>query len=262
MKSDLLDAVSRFRSSGLPLFVLPGTANGARRNAILAALPLVDYARIARHLELVTLRTQQVLYAEAERPRYVYFPLSAVAALLYSVRDGTAVAIAIVGNDGMTGLRLLSEATSSRLRAVVEIGGEAYRMPAEALLDEFRRGGALHELLLRYLQALFVQTSQTAVCSRLHSVEQQLCRWLILYLDRLPSNEVLLTHEMIGNALGVRRAGITKAAAALQRAGVIRYKRGRITVPDRSALQARGCECCAVGTIRMVRLRTDAAQSI
>jgi CRP-like cAMP-binding protein len=271
MRSELWCAISRFRASGLPLFVFLATAagkraNGARRNRLLAVLPLADYSRIEQHLELVPLRRRQVLYAEGERPRYVYFPLTAVLALHYNSHDGVGAAIALIGNDGMAGLRLVFGGESASLRNVVHIAGQAYRLPAEVLLDEFRRGTVLHDLLLRFMHALLMQIAQTAVCNRHHVVERQLCRWLLLYLDRLPSNEVLVTQEAMSDVLGVRRAGITKAATELQRAGLIRYTRGRIVVPDRKALEARGCECCAESTRTMrrlmVRSRTDLAPSI
>ena len=251
LRSDLIGAVAQLRSSGLPLFLADGMEAAAgplspRTNALLAALPEDAYAELAGHLELVPLGNQAVLYTEGSELRHLYFPVSGLISLLYITQDGAPTEIAIVGNDGVVGLAVVLGAGSTPRRAIVQIAGYAYRAAADALLAQFHGGGPLHDRLLRYVQALMMQISQTAVCNRHHKVEQQLCRWLLMSLDRVASNEVLMTQEGISHMLGVRRSGITSAATTLQQAGVIRYSRGCITVPDRSRLEAHACECYAV----------------
>jgi CRP-like cAMP-binding protein len=187
-----------------------------------------------------------VLYESGSRLDHVYFPANSIVSLLYVMADGASAEIAVVGNDGVVGVSLFMGGETTPSRAVVQSAGVAYRLPGSVLKEEFRRGGATQQLLLRYTQALLTQMAQTAVCNRHHSVDQQLCRWLLLSLDRLSSNELAMTQELIANMLGVRREGVTEAAGKLQAAGVIRYSRGRITVLDRPALEAQACECYAV----------------
>ena len=198
------------------------------------------------HLEPVQLDLGRAIYESGSAQGYVYFPTNSIVSLLYVMEDGSSAEIAVVGNDGLVGIALFMGGESTPSRAVVQSAGYAHRLRASLLKSEFKLGGALQHVLLRYTQALITQMSQTAVCNRHHSVEQQLCRWLLLSLDRLPSNELIMTQELIANMLGVRREGVTEAAGHLQAAGLIHYSRGKITVTDRSKLQARACECYAV----------------
>jgi CRP-like cAMP-binding protein len=216
------------------------------QNRILAALQAVESERLYPLLELVQMPLGKVLYESGSRLDHVYFPASAIVSLLYVMADGASAEIAVVGNDGMVGVALFMGGETTPSRAVVQSAGVAYRLAGKALKEEFRRGGRLQHLLLRYTQALLTQMAQTAVCNRHHSVDQQLCRWLLLSLDRLASNELKMTQELISNMLGVRREGVTEAAGKLQAAGIIRYSRGRIVVLDRPALEAQACECYAV----------------
>jgi len=201
---------------------------------------------LREHLEVVDLPLGNVLYESGGRQGYVYFPTSAIVSLLYVMENGASAEIAVVGFEGMVGVALFMGGETTPSRAVVQSGGQGFRLAGERLKEEFHRSGPLQYLLLRYSQALLTQMGQTAVCNRHHSVEQQFCRWLLLSLDRLPSNEVAMTQELIANMLGVRREGVTEAARKLQAADIIRYHRGRIEVIDRSMLEARGCECYAV----------------
>jgi CRP-like cAMP-binding protein len=187
-----------------------------------------------------------VVYEAGAEQRYVFFPTTGIVSLLYVMADGHSAEIAVVGNEGIVGIALFMGGETTPSRAVVQSAGHAYRLAASVLKDEFERGGALQHQLLRYTQALITQMSQTAVCNRHHSVDQQLCRWLLLSLDRLPSNKLEMTQELISNMLGVRREGVTEAAGKLQAAGLITYSRGHITVLDRPALEAHVCECYAV----------------
>jgi len=227
---------------------------GPRQNHLLAALPEADYERIAPHLELVELKLGQVLYESGSRMRHVYFPTTSIVSLLYVMADGASAEIAVVGNDGIIGISLFMGGESTPSRAVVQSAGESYRLKADLLKEEFNRSGPAMHLLLRYTQALITQMAQTAVCNRHHSVDQQLCRWLLLSLDRLSSNELSMTQELIANMLGVRREGVTEAAGKLQDAGLIRYRRGKITVLDRPGLEARTCECYGVVKAEFDRL--------
>ncbi len=215
-------------------------------NHLLDALPASDYERLAPYLELQTLKLADVLYEPGRAMRYVYFPTTAIVSMLYVMEDGASAEIAIVGNEGILGISLFMGGESTPSRAVVQSAGYAYRMRAQLLKNEFGRYGTLMHLLLRYTQALITQMAQTAVCNRHHSVDQQLCRWLLLSLDRLASNELTMTQELIANMLGVRREGVTEAAGKLQDAGLVEYRRGKITVLDRPRLQARSCECYEV----------------
>lgn len=197
-------------------------------------------------LELVPMPLGEVLYEAGFAMRHVYFPVSAIISLLYVMEDGASAEIAIVGKEGLLGIPLVLGGESTSSRAVVQSGGYGYRLKAESLLQEFNRCGVVHNLLLRYTQALMTQMTQTAACNRHHSLEQQLCRWLLLSLDRLPTNRLVMTQELIASMLGVRRAGVTEVAGKLQRAGLIQYRRGHIEVIDRPALEAKVCECYAV----------------
>jgi len=220
-----------------------------RQNHLLRALPASDYERIAARLEPVSLKLADVLYEPDIPLRYVYFPTTAIVSLLYVMEDGASAEIAIVGNEGILGIALFMPS-----RAVVQSAGHGYRLKAQFLKDEFGRFGPFLRLLLRYTQALITQMAQTAVCNRHHSVDQQLCRWLLLSLDRLASSELSMTQELIANMLGVRREGVTEAAGKLQLAGLIHYRRGKITVLDRPRLEARTCECYQVVKTEFDRL--------
>ena len=217
-----------------------------RQNYLLAALPDQDYARLLPHLELVPMPLGNVLYESGNELNHVYFPTTAIISLLYVMIDGASAEIAVVGNEGIIGVALFMGGQTMPNRAVVQSAGHAYRLKGQLLKQEFNRSGELQHLLLRYTQALLTQMAQTAVCNRHHSLDQQLCRWLLLSLDRLPSNELVMTQELIANMLGVRREGVTEAAGNLQLDGLIKYQRGRITVIDRPGLEARSCECYAV----------------
>jgi len=221
-------------------------AHDPRENHLLAALPEEDFERLEPNLKLVTLPLGEVVYESGGRQRQVYFPTTAIVSLLYMMLDGASAEIAVVGNEGIIGVSLFMGGETTPSRAVVQSAGHAFRLPGKFLKEEFTRGGAVQHLLLRYTQALLTQMAQTAVCNRHHSLDQQLCRWLLLSLDRLVGNELRMTQELIANMLGVRREGVTEAAGHLQSAGLIKYSRGHITVLDREGLEARTCECYAV----------------
>jgi CRP-like cAMP-binding protein len=224
------------------------------QNHLLAALPAADYDRLLPDLELVPLPLGWAVYEAGGKLGYVYFPTTCIISLLYVMEDGASAEIAVTGHDGLVGIALFMGGETTPSRAVVQSAGFGYRLKAVVLKKEFEQGGALQHLALRYTQALITQMAQTAVCNRHHSVEQQLCRWLLLSLDRLPSNELAMTQELIANMLGVRREGVTQAAGHLQTAGLIHYRRGRITVLDRPKLEKRVCECYAVVKKEMDRL--------
>ena len=222
-----------------------------RQNHLLAALPAGEYAHLFPHLERIPMPLGHVLYESDAPMRYVYFPTTSIVSLLYVAEDGASTEIAVAGNEGIVGVSLFMGGETTPSRAVVQSTGYAYRLKGQHLKDEFnrfggRRSGALHNLLLRYTQALLTQMAQTAVCNRHHSLDQQFCRLLLLSFDRLPSNELIMTQELIANMLGVRREGVTEAAGIVQRAGLITYSRGHIKVLDRPGLEARSCECYAV----------------
>jgi CRP-like cAMP-binding protein len=217
-----------------------------KQNHLLAALPAADYKRLLPKLEHLPLILGQVLYESGGEQEYVYFPTDSIVSLLYVMQNGSSAEIAVVGNEGLVGVALFMGGETTPSRAVVQSAGHAYRCRNSVLIREFERGGPLQHLLLHYTLALIAQMSQTAACNRHHTVEQQLCRWLLLSLDRLPSNELTMTQALIANMLGVRREGVTEAAGHLQAAGLIHYCRGRITVLDRAKLEARVCECYAV----------------
>jgi CRP-like cAMP-binding protein len=222
-------------------------ARSPRQNHLLAALPAAEYERLLPELELIPVELGLAIYEAGGPQGYVYFPVGgSIVSLLYVMEDGSSAEIAVVGDEGVVGIALFMGGESTPSRAVVQSAGQAYRLKAALLKAEFERGGPLQHLLLRYTQALITQMAQTAVCNRHHAVDQQLCRWLLLSLDRLPSNELTMTQELIANMLGVRREGVTEAAGKLQSAGIIEYSRGRIKVLDRPKLEASVCECYAV----------------
>ena len=239
-------------ADGSPIAALGG--HTPHQNHLLDALPRSDYDRLAPHLELIPMVLGDVLYEPGGRLRYVYFPTTSIVSLLYVMEDGDSAEIAVVGNEGILGISLFMGGDTTPSRAVVQSAGYAFRLKADLLKDEFGRFGPTMHLLLRYTQALITQMAQTAVCNRHHSVDQQLCRWLLLSLDRLASNELSMTQELIANMLGVRREGVTEAARKLQDASLIRYRRGRITVLDRPGLEARSCECYQVVKTEFDRL--------
>jgi len=228
--------------------------NSPTCNHLLNALPQVDYERLEPYLESVTLKLGEVLYESGDQMRHAYFPTTAIVSLLYVLENGSSAEIAVVGNEGILGIALFMGGHTTPSRAVVQSKGNAYRLKANLLLDEFNRGGASHNLLLRYTQALITQMTQTAVCYRHHTVEQQLCRWLLLSLDRLHGNALDMTQELIANMLGVRREGVTEAAGRLQRDGLIQYSRGHIEILDRERLEGRVCECYQVVKTEFDRL--------
>lgn len=217
-----------------------------RKNHLLAALPGDEWQRWMPQLEAVDLSLGQVLYESGKTLSHVYFPTTAIVSLLYVMENGASAEIAVVGNEGVVGISLFMGGESTRSRAVVQSAGKGFRLPAQWMKDEFNRAGTAMHLLLRYTQALITQMAQTAVCNRHHSLDQQLCRWLLVSLDRLQGVDLVMTQELIANMLGVRREGVTEAAHKLQEAGLIRYARGRITVLDRAGIEARSCECYGV----------------
>jgi CRP-like cAMP-binding protein len=215
-------------------------------NHLLAAIPDAEWQRWRPRLERVAMPLGQVLYESGGTLSHVYFPTTAIVSLLYVMESGASAEIAVVGNEGIVGISLFMGGDSTPSRAVVQSAGLGFRLKAQILKDDFNRGGPVLHLLLRYTQALITQMAQTAVCNRHHSLDQQLCRWLLLSLDRLQGNELVMTQELIANMLGVRREGVTDGALKLQQAGLIRYARGRISVLDRIGLEKRSCECYAV----------------
>src|SRR6266850_4985228 len=221
-------------------------AYSPKENGLLAAMPDAEYHALVPVLERVSMPLGQAVYESGGPQGYVYFPTSSIVSLLYVLADGSSAEIAVTGNEGLVGIALFMGGETTPSRAVVQSAGHGYRLRAERLKHEFERGGALQHLLLRFTQALITQMTQTAVCNRHHSVDQQLCRWLLLSLDRLPGSELVMTQEMIANMLGVRREGVTEAAGKLQAGGLIEYSRGKITVLDRGGLEARVCECYGV----------------
>ncbi|HUF19930.1 MAG TPA: Crp/Fnr family transcriptional regulator [Burkholderiales bacterium] len=248
-----------------PLFVGEGASGGPqtppspKQNRLLAALPDTDYEHLLPHLERVPLPLGWAVYESGSEQGYVYFPATGIISLLYVLEDGSSAEIAVAGNEGVVGIALFMGGETTPSRAVVQSAGFGYRLRAGVLKNAFGQGGALQHLLLRYTQALITQMAQTAVCNRHHSVEQQLCRWLLLSLDRLPSNKLSMTQELIANMLGVRREGVTEAAGNLQAAGLINYSRGKITVLDRPALERRVCECYEVVKREYDRLFPESA---
>jgi CRP-like cAMP-binding protein len=220
--------------------------DSALANHLLAALPVNEFKRLEPDLDAVTLALGQVIYESGEQLEYVYFPTTAIISLLYIMENGATAEIAMAGSDGLVGIALFMGGSTTPSRAVVQSAGNAFRLRSKALHSTFGLGGVFQNLLLRYTQALMTQISQTAVCNRLHSVEQQLCRWLLINYDLLQSNKLIMTHELIANMLGVRREGVSIAAGHLQKKGLIKYVRGTITMLDHKALEIAACECYQV----------------
>lgn len=227
------------------------------QNNLLAALPTAEFESLAADLELVLMPLGEIVYEPGGVLPYAYFPTSAIVSLHYVTESGASTEIAGVGNEGVVGVSLFMGGNTTPSSAVVHTAGHGYRLESCLLKREFNRAGLMQRLLLRYTQALITQMSQTAACNRHHSVEQQLCRWLLLTLDRIPSGEVVMTQELVASMLGVRREGITDIAGRLQRAGVIRYRRGHIAVLERAGLETRACECYAVVRKELTRLLSD-----
>jgi len=225
---------------------LPTNGKEAPGNHLLAALPREAYERLKAHLEPIEFSFGDVVYESGGHMRYVYFPTTSHISLLYMMLDGSTAEMGLVGKEGVVGIALFMGGETTPNRAMVQGGGEAFRMKSKAMLDEFKRGGEFQHLLLRYTQALITQISQTAVCNRLHSVEQRLCRWLLMTRDLAHTDELQMTHEFISNMLGVRREGVTMAARRLQEMGMISYVRGHIRIVDRPQLLAHVCECYQV----------------
>jgi len=225
---------------------MPAASRSPKDNRLLASLPRATYDKLLPLLEPAPLPLGMALYESGGAQGYVYFPTTAIVSLLYVLENGASAEIAITGNEGLVGISLFMGGETTPSRAVVQSAGTGYRLRASVMKKEFESDGDLQHLLLRYTQALITQMAQTAVCNRHHSVDQQLCRWLLLSLDRLPDSELVMTQELIANMLGVRREGVTEAAGRLQAAGLIAYRRGHISVHDRAGLEARVCECYAV----------------
>ena len=227
------------------------------QNYLLAALPAAEFERLSPHLEPILLPLGEMLYEPGDQLQYAYFPTTAIVSLHYVMESGASAETAGVGNEGVVGIALFMGGDTTPSSAVVRTAGHGYRLAGNLLKQEFNRAGLMQRLLLRYTQALMTQMNQTAACNRHHTVEQQLCRWLLLTLDRVSSRELIMTQELVANMLGVRREGITEAAGKLQRAGFIRYRRGHIAVLDRSGLETRACECYAVVKKELARLLSD-----
>jgi CRP-like cAMP-binding protein len=236
---------------------MPVEAAEARMNLLLAALPDAEHGRWLPYLEPIDMPLGQVLYESGSRLSHVYFPTTSIVSLLYVMENGASAEIAVVGQEGIVGISLFMGGDSTPSRAVVQSAGQGLRLRANLMMQEFDRAGPVLHLLLRYTQALITQMAQTAVCNRHHSLDQQLCRWLLLSLDRLPSNQLIMTQELIANMLGVRREGVTEAAGQLHKAGLIKYQRGHITILDRTGLEQRTCECYAVVKREYDRLLPD-----
>jgi CRP-like cAMP-binding protein len=238
---------------------MPDSVPQPQQNFLLSAFSAPERERIYPHLELVPMPLGKVLYESGDLLRYVYFPTNCIVSLLYVLANGASAEISVVGNEGLIGIALFMGGETTPSRAIVQSAGSAFRLVGQQLKDEFHRNGEVQLLLLRYTQALITQMAQTAVCNRHHTVDQQLCRWLLLSLDRLASNQLVMTQELIANMLGVRREGVTEAAGKLHKLGVIRYARGRITVLDRPKLEQLCCECYAVVKKESDRLLPRAA---
>ena len=227
------------------------------QNHLLAALPTAEFERLQPHLELVPMQLGEMLYEPGAQLQHAYFPTTSIVSLHYVMESGASSESAGVGNEGVVGISLFMGGETMPSSAVVQTAGHAYRLGGRMLKQEFNLAGVLQRLLLRYTQSLLTQMTQTAVCNRHHSVEQQLCRWLLQTLDRMPTNELVMTQELVASMLGVRREGITEAAGKLQNAGFIRYRRGHIAVLDRAGLESRACECYAVVRKELSRLLSD-----
>ena len=232
-------------------------SHSPNQNHLIAALPTAEYERLVPHLKLVAIPLGEVLYEPGEQLQHAYFPTTAIVSLHYVMETGASAETAGVGNEGVVGIALFMGGDTTPSSAVAKTAGHAYRLERRLLKEEFDRAGVMQRLLLRYTQALITQMTQTAACNRHHSVEQQLCRWLLSTLDRGPSRELIITQELVASMLGVRREGITEAAGNLQGAGFIRYRRGHIAVLDRHGLETRACECYAVVRKELDRLLSD-----
>ena len=233
-------------------------AGKPQRNLLLAALAPAELKRMTPHLELVEMPLGDVVYESGRHQDHVYFPTSCIVSLLYVLENGASAEIAVVGYEGVVGVSIFMGGETTPSRGVVQSAGSACRLPSQFVMEEFKRGGSMQHLMLRYTQSLITQMAQTAVCNRHHSVDQQLCRWLLLSIDRLPSPEIVMTQELIANMLGVRREGVTEAAGKLQKAGVVSYRRGHIKVLDRERLEAMACECYEVVRAETARLLPQA----
>jgi CRP-like cAMP-binding protein len=227
------------------------------QNHLLAALPAAEFAQLAAHLELVAMPLGEVLYEPGQQLQHAYFPTTCIVSLHYVMQSGASAESAGVGNEGVLGVSLFMGGDTTPSSAVVQTAGHAYRLDRRRLEKAFKEGGLLQRLLLRYTQALITQITQTAVCNRHHSIEQQLCRWLLVTLDRIPSGQFVMTQELVASMLGVRREGITEAAGKLQQAGFIRYRRGQMAVLQRAGLETRTCECYSVVKKELARLLSD-----
>ena len=227
------------------------------QNRLLAALPKAEFDRLAPHLELVPMRLGEILYEPGGQLQHAYFPTTSIVSLHYVIESGASAEIAGVGNEGVVGISLFMGGNTTPSAAVVQTAGHAYRLERRRLKEEFDRAGAVLRLLLRYTQALITQMTQTAVCNRHHSVEQQLCRWLLVTLDRVPSGELTMTQELVASMLGVRREGVTEAAGRLRDEGFIGYRRGHISVLAREGIETRSCECYGVVKVEFDRLMSD-----
>ena len=240
-----------------PSMSLPSAPHSPNQNHLLAALPTEEFERMSAHLELVPMLLGDILYEPDGQMQHAFFPTTSIVSLHYVMESGASAESAGVGNEGVVGISLFMGGNTTPSSAVVQTAGHAYRLSARLLRQEFNRGSMAQGLLLRYTQALITQMSQTAACNRHHSVEQQLCRWLLLTLDRMTANELVMTQELVASMLGVRREGITQAAGSLQQAGFIRYRRGHISILDRAGLETRACECYAVVKKELDRLLSD-----
>ena len=228
-----------------------------RKNWLLSALADAEWERVAPHLQPLAMPLGKVLYDPGATPSHVYFPTTAIVSLLYVMENGASAEIAVVGNEGLVGVSLFMGGQSTSSQAVVQAAGHGFRLDARVLMQEFGRGGPVLHLLLRYTQALITQMAQTAVCNRHHALDQQMCRWLLLTLDRLHSSELVMTQDLLSSILGVRRASISDVAGQLQKDGLIRYERGHISVLDRPAIERRSCECYSVVKKEYDRLLPD-----
>jgi CRP-like cAMP-binding protein len=233
------------------------TAHSPNQNHLLAALPTAEFERLAKHLEPVPMPLGKILFEPGGQLQHAYFPTTAIVSLHYVMASGASAETAAVGNEGVVGISLFMGGDTTPSSAVVKTAGDAYRLESGLLKQEFSRGGLMQRLLLRYTQAVMMQMTQTAACNRHHSVDQQLCRWLLSTADRASSHELVMTQDLVASMLGVRREGITEAAGKLQHAGLIRYRRGHIAVLDRTGLESRVCECYAVVKTEIDRLLCD-----
>jgi len=252
------DSLSAAPTEDRKMVATMSAQHAPNQNHLLAAIPEEVFDRLSHHLELVAMPLGEVLYESGGKLHHVYFPTTSIVSLHYVMENGASAEIAGVGNEGVVGISLFMGGDTTPSRATVQTAGHGYRLKERLMMEEFNRAGPMMRLMLRYTQALITQMSQTAVCNRHHSMEQQMCRWLLSTLDRLPSNELVMTQELIASMLGVRREGITETAGELQRAGLISYRRGHITVLNRAGLESRACECYNVVKKEFRRLLKEA----